>query len=124
MAKLKLTKTSVEALPLTSKGQAVYFDTLLTGFGVYAGKSSKTYFAQRQIGTKTRRVTIGSHGVFTTEQARTEARNLLLRMAQGEDPNAEKRRQRLRVRPSGRCWTSTCRPAATSARSPTRPTGA
>ena len=72
MPKLKLTKTVVEALPLTERLQAVYFDTALTGFGVYVGKKSKSYFAQRQIGRKTCRVTIGGHGVFTTEQARGE----------------------------------------------------
>jgi integrase len=91
MPKLKLTKTTVEALPLTQKGQVVYFDTLLPGFGVYVGMTGRSYFAQRQIGRKTCRVTIGAHGVFTTEQARAEARNLLLRMAKGENPNQAKR---------------------------------
>lgn len=96
MPKLKLIKTVVEALPLTEKGQVVYYDTQLSGFGVYVGKTSKTYFAQRQIGRKTCRVTIGAHGVFTTEQARTDARDLLMRMAKGEDPNEEKRSRRFK----------------------------
>ena len=96
MPKLKLIKTVIEALPLTKKGQVVYYDTQLTGFGVYVGKTAKTYFAQRQIGRKTCRVTIGAHGVFTTEQARTEARDLLMRMAKGEDPNEEKRSRRFK----------------------------
>jgi integrase len=96
MPKLKLLKTVIEALPFTEKGQVVYYDTQLTGFGVYVGRTSKTYFAQRQIGRKTCRVTIGAHGVFTTEQARTDARDLLMRMAKGEDPNEEKRSRRLK----------------------------
>jgi integrase len=94
--KIKLTKTTVEALPLTAKGQVVYFDTALTGFGVCVGMTGRSYFAQRQIGSKTCRVTIGAHGVFTTEQARAEARDLLLRMAKGENPNQEKRAARCR----------------------------
>lgn len=93
MPKLKLTKSAVDALSLTEKGQVVYYDTQLPGFGVYVGKTSKTYFAQRQIGPKTCRVTIGTHGVFATEPARTEARELLVRMARGVNPNDEKRQR-------------------------------
>ena len=92
MPKIKLTKSTVDGLPLTEKGQKVYFDTEMTGFALLVGRTAKTYVAQRQIGTKTVRVTIGRHGIFTTEEARREARQLLAAMAAGENPN-EKRRQ-------------------------------
>jgi integrase len=49
-----------------------------------------TYFAERRVNGKTRRVTIGRHGVFTCEQARKEALRLLGQMASGHDPNADK----------------------------------
>ena len=38
-----------------------------------------------------KRKTIGKHGVFTLEQARTEAKRLLLLISQGVDPVAEKK---------------------------------
>jgi len=91
LAKLKLTKSSVEAVPFAEGRQKVYFDTQMTGFGLCVGQRTKSYFAQRQVGRKTIRVTIGRHGVFTTEQARSEARQLLARLARGEDPRRERR---------------------------------
>jgi integrase len=91
MAAVKLTKTYVEKLPYTEKGQQYYQDAELKGFGVAVAMQSKTYFAQRDIFGKTVRVTIGKHGVFTTEEAREEARQLLARMAKGENPNTTKK---------------------------------
>lgn len=93
MPKLKLTKSTVDALRFTEKGQKVYFDTAMIGFGLVVGRTAKTYVAQRQIGTKTVRVTIGRHGIFTVDQARSKARQLLLAMAAGENPN-QRRRER------------------------------
>ncbi len=94
MSAVKLTKTYVESLPYTEKGQKYYHDAELKGFGVAVAMQSKTYFAQRDIFGKTVRVTIGKHGVFTTDKAREEARQLLARMAKGENPNATKREER------------------------------
>ena len=73
MPKVKLTKSVIDAIPLTDQGQKVYFDNQMTGFALVVGQTAKTYFAQRQIGPKTVRVTVGRHGVFTADQARTKA---------------------------------------------------
>ena len=62
---MKLTKSKVEEIPLQEKGQRLYFDSQLKGFGVCVGKKSKTYIVQRDVDGKTVRVTIGRHGVFT-----------------------------------------------------------
>jgi len=94
MPKVKLTKSVIDAIPLTEKGQQVYFDTQMTGFALVVGKTAKTYAAQRQIGPKTVRVTIGRHGIFTADQARIKAQQLLAAMAAGENPNL-KRRERM-----------------------------
>jgi len=94
MPKAKLTKSYIEKLPYTEKGQKYYTDSDLKGFGVAVGTKNKSYFAQRDILGKTVRVTIGRHGVFTTEQAKGEAVQLLARMAKGENPNKAKKQQR------------------------------
>jgi integrase len=55
-------------------------------------KSGKrSYLVQYRAGGRTRRYTIGLHGVWTPETARREAKILLGRVAQGENPSEEKR---------------------------------
>ena len=98
MAVLKLTKTIVESLPFTSGGQVLYCDSELPGFWLLVGKTSKTYLAKGRVNRRDIRCTIGKHGVFTTEEARRDARLILADMARGIDPNAikeEKARRRL-----------------------------
>ncbi len=94
MTQLKLTSSSVKDLRLTDRGQQIYFDTKLSGFGVRVGRVKKTYFAEKRVARNTRRVTIGTADVFSCEQARREAQRLLGEMASGIDPNAAKARRR------------------------------
>lgn len=93
---IKLTKRAVDSAgPLIAPDgvrQRLYFDTELRGFGLCVGAGAKTYFAQRSVNGRSRRVTIGRHGVFTVDQARKEAQQLLAKMARGVDPIAEKRK--------------------------------
>ncbi len=86
---MKLTKMKVEEIPYQNKGQRIYFDSQLKGFGVCVGKKSKTYIIQRDVEGRTVRITIGRHGVFTTELARKKAQEILLRLANGDDPREE-----------------------------------
>ncbi len=86
---MKLTKSKVEEIPLQEKGQRFYFDSQLKGFGVCVGRKSKTYIVQRDVDGKTVRVTVGRHGVFTTELARKKAQEILVRMVNGDDPRQE-----------------------------------
>jgi len=95
---IKITKAVVGRLELTPGRQVYYWDAELPGFGLCVGATAKSYFAQRTMGgrgrnRKTVRITIGKHGVFTPEEARREARDLLNRMARGEDPRETKRQE-------------------------------
>ena len=96
---VKLTKTAVDvAEPLIVDGvprQRLYLDTELKGFGLCVGARTKTFFTQRDLNGKTVRVTIGRYGVFTVAQAREAARELLLRMTRGINPNREKEKRRV-----------------------------
>jgi len=91
MAKLKLTKSNIERIPLTQSGQQLYWDTELPGFGLVVGQTSKSYVAQSNIADKSVRITIGKHGVFTCAEARSQARLLLNEMARGINPVEKKR---------------------------------
>lgn len=97
MPKLKLTKSAVDSLPLKQTGQTIYWDTQMPGFGLVVGRTAKTYVAQRQIGPKTARVTIGRHGIFTPDEARASARQHLAKMASGINPNQKRRERRSQI---------------------------
>jgi integrase len=103
--KLKLNKFSIErdCIPpvigeLNSKGkpilQKLYMDLNLKGFGLLVGRKKKTFIAQYDIRGRTTRVTIGQYGVWTVDQARKKAKELLVIMANGENPNKIKRIER------------------------------
>lgn len=66
-------------------------DEALKGFGVLIGAKTKSYVAQRDIGGRTVRVTLGRHGVITTAQARRDAEEALSLMRRGINPNEQKR---------------------------------
>lgn len=90
--KTKLTKTFVESLTLSPNKQVFYRDSELIGFALRV-TSSKVYVAERRIGNgkSSVRVTIGKHGDITVQQARAQACILLAQMAQGVNPNAQKK---------------------------------
>lgn len=88
--KLNLTKKAIDAIPLPPEGQALYYDTSLPGFGLRATKTAKTFFAEGYLGRVQRRVKIGRYGAFSPDQAREDARQILAKLARGEDPNAKK----------------------------------
>jgi integrase len=83
----KLTKTFVESIPYPDSGQIFYRDSDVKGFGLRVGTSSKVYIAEGKVDGKTVRISIGHHGIFTAEQARSEAKNLLGMIARGINPN-------------------------------------
>lgn len=91
---VKITKRFVDGLPHTKGGQDFYWDSELRGFGIVVGQYSKTYIAQRDINGRTRRVTIGRHGVLTTDQARQSALEHIAEMSKGVDITARRRAAR------------------------------
>lgn len=93
----KLTKRFVEAVEPQSKGHVVWDDEL-PGFGLRVYPSGKrSYLIQYRAKGRSRRYTIGIHGVWTPETARREAKALLGQIAQGEDPAAEREEERRAV---------------------------
>ena len=101
MAILKLTKSNVEALPFVPRGQILYHDTDLKGFGLIVGASCKTYFVQRSVNNQKKRISIGRHSLFTTEEAKRQARILLADMSRGLNPQNEKRMRHVKAKTLG-----------------------
>lgn len=99
MARAKLTKRTVDDLKPADRPFVVY-DTELTGFGVRVAPSgSKTFLIEYRPGAGGRgvrsvRLSLGSYGVLTPEEARRLAREKLAAARAGEDPAAERRAAR------------------------------
>lgn len=98
--KPKLTKTRVESLPFPAKGEKLYWDSDLPGFGVRAtARGVLSYIVQGRASGKVRRVTIGQHGkpisateTLTADKARKLAMGLIASLSKGIDPVDEKKR--------------------------------
>lgn len=86
----KINKRNVDAAEVREKDYFVWDDEL-PGFGLRVFASGKrSYLVQYRALGRTRRFTIGLHGVWTPEMARKEAKVLLGRIAQGENPAEER----------------------------------
>lgn len=90
---VKLTKSVVDRIePPTDKNQALYQDSVLSGFALRVTKAGvKSFVINKRIKGKPTRFTLGRYGALTVEQARIEAQKKLGDIACGLDPVAEKR---------------------------------
>lgn len=101
MPTAKITKRSVDSL--RPGDQDIFlWDQEVSGFGLKLTRAGKrTYVLQYRMGGRghaAKRITIGQHGPLTPDQARAEAKRLLVRVAQGFDPLADRReRQRIEI---------------------------
>lgn len=89
---MKLTKRAVDIIYPEDRDRD-YYDDALKSFGVRVRKSGrKTYFVMSRERGRMRRITIGKHGVLTTEEARKQAMKILHDLSVGIDPTAEKKK--------------------------------
>lgn len=102
----KFTESSVAKLclppaegELTARGkpctERVYWDTELRGFGVIARASSSSFIVLRDVNRRPVKVTIGRLGVYTVTEAKDLAREHIVAMRKGVNPNQERERMRL-----------------------------
>src|SRR3954452_25038660 len=81
---------------VAAKSAQYVLDGAIPGFALRVlptGRKSYVVFYRNNHGRQ-RWLTIGQHGVFTPDQAREEARNILQRARVGGDPAADRRRER------------------------------
>src|SRR5690349_5638588 len=92
-----ISKRSVDATEAGEKDSYLW-DRDLKGFGLKVTPAGrKVYLIQYRVGGRkgrTRRVTIGMHGVLTADQARARAKQLLGEVAAGRDPAAALQEER------------------------------
>ena len=81
-----ISRRTVEALPVGDR-EAVYWDSELQGFGVRVYPSgSRVYLVQTRADGKSRRLTVGRHGLITAEQARRKAAQVIADIKAGNEP--------------------------------------
>lgn len=101
-ARPKLTKSAIDKITPPASGYEIHWCGALRGFGARCTPDGRIiYVAQGRINGKEARIPIGPHGVFTADQAREQAQDLLRAMAKGIDPRAvekEKKAQGVTLR--------------------------
>jgi integrase len=102
-----LTGKLINSLELPSgKGEAIYFDERLSGFGLRLRRSSdqikRSWIVQYRRAGGTRRIKLGDAAVMSADAARKQALKLLGRVAAGDDPQAERQDRRSKDRLSTR----------------------
>ena len=89
---MKLTTTTVRSAELPAgKSEAIFFDDDVPGFGLrLRAQGSRTFVFQYKIGTRQRRMALGTATAVTMGDARKTAEKLYERVRLGEDPAADK----------------------------------
>jgi len=83
----RLSKRTVDSLAVEGK-DAVFWDSEIPGFGVRVYPSgSKVYIVQTRSAGKSRRFTLGRHGLIGADEARHLAAQTIARIKQGEEPD-------------------------------------
>ncbi len=99
----KITKRLIENAQVKDKDYII-FDSDIPGFGARILPSGRrSYLVQYRVGRSYRRISLGMHGVLTTDQARGEAIKVLGRVKSGEDPSAARKQARLEMTVSELC---------------------
>jgi integrase len=94
------TGSDVKKLPVPIKGNKVFYDTEVAGFGVRVTANGARSFILNYYTTsgRERRITVGDHREWTVTEARKEALRLRHLISKGGDPAAD--RKALRAAPS------------------------
>ena len=92
MPKINLTHRTIAGLEPTGKWLTDYMDEGLPNFGVRAHHSGLKVFFVRYTGEdgKRRRIKIGPYPTYSLADARDRAKEIIGRIARGEDPQAKK----------------------------------
>lgn len=93
--RVELTDDFVEtACWSASQQQIIHRDSTLIGFGLRVTRGSKSFVVERRINGKNSRITVGRADLFSVQEARNEALQLLRRMAAGIHPLTLKNKPR------------------------------
>lgn len=114
MPKMKLTKTNIDRVRKPGTGTVIYVDTETKGFGLRVTASgAASFIVQGMIAgqKKEARITIGSYGAWTVDEARRRAEQYKHQFEDGIDPReVKKQEEAMRVSLMDVCNAYTSRP--------------
>jgi integrase len=91
----RLTKRTIDAIPVPESGRSVVFDQDVRGFYIETTSSgARSFYLYRKVNGRPRRVRLGGYPDLTPEAARKMVQKIAGEIAEGRDPNAERRRRR------------------------------
>ena len=86
----KITKRLIDATEASDKDTFLW-DEELAGYGLKVTPAGRKVFVlQYRIGRRSRRMTLGTYGALTADQARSHAQAALRQIARGDDPMTER----------------------------------
>ena len=87
----RLTEKEIRTLPTPEKGNRIYFDDIVGGFGIRVTASgTKAFVFDYRVNRRHRRLTIGRYPSWNATAARERAKKLKLQVDRGRDPLGEK----------------------------------
>ncbi len=93
--KFNFTKSDIEKLPIPEKSIATYFDTGLKGLKLYVTPNGvKTFFIRKMVNGRDERFILGQYPDLSVQNARDKALITLSELANGKNPNEEKKTNR------------------------------
>ena len=91
----RLTKRTIDALPIPASGRSIVFDQDVRGFYLETtATGARSFYLYRKVNGRPRRVRLGGYPETTPEAARKMVQKTAGEIAEGRDPNAERRRRR------------------------------
>lgn len=95
--KSKITQSLVERAPKPEPGKsALYADTEMRGFYLIVTPTKRSFYVQSLVNGRQVRTKLGDHPAMDAKQARDAARQTLVGMRGGVNPNGDRRRARAR----------------------------
>ena len=99
MPKLKLTAQAIESIKTPVSGRVEYWDELAPGMALrVTSKGTKSWMVMYRLHGKQFRYTVGEYPAYSLADARMKAREVLNRVGRGENPSAEKKKQKRQAR--------------------------
>lgn len=95
---LNFTKTNIQSIPIPVKGKTIYKDTKEKGLSLYiTANGTISFFIRKRIYGRDERVIIGNFPEMSIENARKQSLNIKSQVAEGIDPNEDKRKMRAEI---------------------------
>ena len=94
MSAQKFSSKTLDGLKFAKSGQIDLWDSVLPGFAVRVGKSTKTFFVGTRVNGKYRRITVGSYPAMGLADARKRAGEIINDAQRGVGPELRKRREK------------------------------